>query len=30
MAAARELEGFVGAFCLSQVREPYDLMEDRP
>jgi guanine deaminase len=30
MAAARALEGFVGAFCLSQVREPYDLMEDQP
>jgi len=29
VAAARALEGFVGAFCLSQVREPYDLMEDR-
>jgi guanine deaminase len=28
IAAARALEGFVGAFCLSQVREPYDLMED--
>ncbi len=28
-AAARALEGFVGAFCLSQVRQPYDLMEDR-
>jgi 5-methylthioadenosine/S-adenosylhomocysteine deaminase len=30
IAAARALEGFVGAFCLSQVREPYDLMEGQP
>ncbi len=27
---ARALEAFVGAFCLSQVRLPYDLMEDQP
>jgi 5-methylthioadenosine/S-adenosylhomocysteine deaminase len=27
--AARALEEYVGAFCLSQVREPYDLMEER-
>jgi cytosine/adenosine deaminase-related metal-dependent hydrolase len=28
--AARALEEYVGAFCLSQVRESYDLMEERP
>ncbi len=27
---ARALEPFVGAFCLSQVRQPYDLLEDGP